>query len=186
MYKRVALVTILFVPVAAWAFVKPARVLVPELVGVTCVNGTVCIDDVARLPKAEKLYGEALRYVDDTVGTSETKPRVIFCSTEACRQSFGLGRRAGMTIGTAGIVISPHGWQPYYLRHEMIHYLQYEKLGLLRAWREPKWFMEGMAYALSEDPREKLAEPFEQYRSKFDAWYRRVGKERLWAAARKL
>jgi hypothetical protein len=43
-----------------------------------------------------------------------------------------------------------------------------------------------MAYSLSEDPRQKLSEPFEQYRSKFEVWYRLVGKEQLWTEARNL
>ncbi len=40
-----------------------------------------------------------------------------------------------------------------------------------------------MAYALSEDPRPTLAEPWQAHRAQFLAWYREVGPERLWAAA---
>jgi hypothetical protein len=70
------------------------------------------------------------------------------------------------------------------VRHEMIHHLQKERLGNLRCWLvTPEWFFEGMAYALSEDPRATLAEPWQQYRSRFLAWYQRVGKARLWAEA---
>ena len=125
-------------------------------------------------------------FVGSTVSSIKKKPRVIFCSTDPCFQSFGLGKRSAATIGTFGIVISPRAWKPYYVRHEIIHHLQNEKLGMIRAWLEPKWFMEGMAYSLSEDPREKLSEPFEQYRSKFEVWYRQVGKEQLWKEARNL
>ncbi|HEX5337026.1 MAG TPA: hypothetical protein VFW53_01170, partial [Gallionella sp.] len=61
-----------------------------------------------------------------------------------------------------------------------------EKLGLIKAWREPQGLMEGMAYSLSEDPRQTLSEPFEQYRSQFNDWYRSVGKGRLWIDIRNL
>lgn len=57
---------------------------------------------------------------------------------------------------------------------------------MIKAWREPNWFMEGMAYSLSEDPGQKLSEPFEQYRSQFEDWYRLAGKERLWTEGRNL
>jgi len=43
-----------------------------------------------------------------------------------------------------------------------------------------------MAYSLSEDPRVTLAEPFQQYRSQFEAWYAKVGKDRLWVEASNL
>ena len=42
-----------------------------------------------------------------------------------------------------------------------------------------------MAYSLSEDPR-NLTEPFKSYREKFENWYRQVGKEHVWEAAKKL
>lgn len=186
MLKRLLLIGMLCIPVAAWAFVKPVRVVAPELTGLSCSNDTLCTDDVSRFEEAAKLYDEALHFVDSSVGSIENKPSVIFCNSDTCFQSFGLGKRSGATIGTFGIVISPRAWKPYYVHHEMIHHLQNEKLGIISAWREPKWFMEGMAYSLSKDPRPKLSEPFEQYRSQFNDWYGLVGKERLWTEARNL
>lgn len=183
MLKRLLLIGLLCIPIAAWAFIKPVRIVKPELSGLSCINGTLCTDDVSRFREAAELYDEALHFVDASVGAIENKPRVIFCNSDACFQAFGFKKQAGVTIGTFGIVISPRGWKPYYLRHEMIHHLQNEKLGMIKAWREPNWFNEGMAYSLSEDPRPKLSEPFEQYRSEFEDWYRLVGKERLWIEA---
>ena len=186
MLRYLFLIGVLFVPVAAWAFFKPVRVVAPELAGLSCISDAICTDDVSRSQEAAALYDEALRFVAASVGSIERKPRVIFCSSENCFQSFGLGTRSAATIGTFGIVISPRAWKPHYVRHEMIHHLQDEKLGMIKAWLGPGWFIEGMAYALSEDPRPKLSEQFEQYRSQFENWYKQVGKERLWAEARKL
>ncbi len=183
MLKRLLVIGMLCIPVAAWAFVKPVRVVAPELAGLSCVNDTLCTDEVSRFGEAAALYDEALHIVNSSVDSIEHKPRVVFCGSDACFQSFGLGKRSGATIGTYGIVISPRAWKPYYVRHEMIHHLQNEKLGVITAWRKPQWFVEGMAYFLSEDPRQKLSEPFEQYRAQFEGWYRAVGKERLWAEA---
>lgn len=186
MLKQLLLTGMLCIPAAVWAFIKPVRVVAPELAGISCINDTLCTDDVSRYQEAAKLYDEAWHFVDLSVGLIENKPRVIFCNSDACFQSFGLGKRSGATIGIFGIVISPRAWKPYYVRHEMIHHLQNEKLGMIKAWSAPKWFMEGMAYSLSEDPRPKLADPFEQYRSQFEDWYRLVGKEQLWIEAHDL
>ena len=186
MLKRLLLIAMLCAPVAAWAFFKPGRVVAPELTDLSCLDDTLCIDDRSRTQEAIDLYDEALQFVDTSVDRIENKPRVIFCSSEACSEHFGLGERAGLTIGTFGIVINSRGWKPFYVRHEMIHHLQNEQLGMLTAWTKPKWFVEGMAYSLSEDPRSTLSGPFEEYRSQFEVWYRQVGKERLWTEARNL
>ncbi len=186
MLKRLLLIAVLLIPAAAWAFIKPVRIVAPELVGVSCSSEFMCTDDPSRYQEAAALYDEALHFVDSSVGSIEKKPRVTFCSTEDCFQSFGLGKRSAATIGTFGIVISPRAWKPFYVRHEMIHHLQNEQLGIVKVWRDPQWFIEGMAYALSEDPRPKLSEPFEQYRSQFNDWYKQVGKEQLWVKANNL
>lgn len=186
MLKRLLVICVLCVPAAAWAFFKPARVVAPELMGLACISDTLCMDDLSRRQEAVGLYDAAVRFVDASVGAIENPPRVVFCNSETCFQSFGLGKRSAATIGTLGIVIGPRAWAPYYVRHEMIHHLQNERLGTIKAWRDPKWFIEGMAYALSEDPRPELAEPFERYRSRFERWYGRVGKDRLWEEAGRL
>ncbi|MDD4913066.1 MAG: hypothetical protein PHP57_12290 [Sideroxydans sp.] len=184
--KRFLLIAVLLIPVAAWAFIKPVRVVAPELVGISCGSEFVCTDDASRYQEAAALYDEALHFIGSAVGSIEKPPRVIFCSTDECFQSFGLGKRSAATIGTFGIVISPRAWKPFYVRHEMIHHLQNKRLGMIKMWRAPQWFVEGMAYSLSEDPRPKLSEPFEHYRSQFKDWYTQVGKELLWTKASNL
>jgi hypothetical protein len=39
MLKKVIFAVLVALPIAAWAFVKPVRVLAPELEGLTCVAG---------------------------------------------------------------------------------------------------------------------------------------------------
>src|SRR5258708_27025052 len=50
MLKRIVFIALLALPVAAWALVKPVRVLAPQLAGLTC-HGEVCVDDPSRLPE---------------------------------------------------------------------------------------------------------------------------------------
>lgn len=182
---RLAVVALLCVPFAAWAFVKPVRLFAPSLAGVSCITDVVCTDTPSRALEARDLYDEAFRFVETKVGPIKSKPRVVFCESEACAQSFGLGRSTAKTW-PFGIVYGPRAWKSYYVRHEFIHHLQLERLGMYRFHRSPAWFIEGMAYSLSEDPRATLAEPSEQYRSRFEAWFHSVGREQLWDQARKL
>ncbi len=186
MLKWLVIAVLAGIPIAAWAFYKPTRVLAPELNGVTCASEVICTDDLSRYEEARSLYEHAHQFVDSSVGAMEKKPRVIFCASEACFRSFGFFRAAASTVGVSGIVIGPRGWQDYYLRHEMIHHLQAERMGVFRQWRSPKWFTEGMAYSLAEDPRPDLGEPWQRHRAEFERWYRSVGKERLWEEARGL
>ncbi|HKJ87270.1 MAG TPA: hypothetical protein VKA48_01935 [Gammaproteobacteria bacterium] len=187
MLKRALFVVLLSLPAVAWAVFKPVRVLAPGWVGgVSCVSDRVCLDDASRAAEAERLYRGALGFVERALGPFAEEPRVTFCSTQGCFRSFGADKAAGIDVGDFGIVIGPRGWTPYYVRHEMIHHLQAEKLGVLGSWLSPRWFKEGMAYYLSADPRRHLAEPWQRDRARFKAWYERVGREDLWKEARKL
>ena len=186
MFKRIAPIVLLALPVAAWAFIKPVRVLAPELAGVTC-HGKVCVDDLSRLAEATSLYVEAVRYVQDSVGAFQGAPRAVFCSTQPCSKSFGFTSNDAYNFGTVCIVISHRGWRPYFVRHELIHHLQNERLGSLRTVLfKPIWFREGMAYSLSQDPRRSLPEPLQSYRSEFEVWFRQIGISGLWQEAERL
>jgi hypothetical protein len=179
------IVLVLALPIAAWAFAKPVRVLAPQFEGLSCV-GRVCVDDVSRVAEALALYRGAVAFVDGSVGVLQSPPRALFCSTPACSADFGFGRRQAYTVGTFGIAISDRGWRPYYVRHELIHHLQNEHLGSVRnSFFKPAWFREGMAYSLSGDPR-TLPEPLQRYRAQFDAWLREVGMAGLWSQAERL
>jgi hypothetical protein len=184
--KRLALVLFAIVPALAWAIVKPIRVLAPEWGGVTCISGTVCLDDQSKRSEAAALYEEAVAFVGERVSPVPGGPRVTFCSSQACADYFGLGARSAVTLGTLGTVIGPRAWKPYYVRHELIHHLQARELGVPQLLFKPSWFVEGMAYALSEDPRAPLAQPFESYRSEFFAWYKSIERDKLWLEGRRL
>ena len=188
--KKVFLVSailILVAPFAAWAKYKPVRVLAPEWVGdVSCVTSEVCLDDESKYPEALRIYESALHFVGQAVGPFQKHPRIVFCSTETCFRSFGFTKSSASTVGRFGMVISPRGWADYYVRHEMIHYRQAEELGSLARLTNPEWLIEGMAYSLSDDPREPLSEPWQSHRAMFEAWFRKVGKRRLWNEAERL
>ena len=187
MRSQTLFVTALFlhvVPVVAWAAFKPVRVLAPELLGLHCGAQGVCVDEVARLDEAVSLRDQAISFVDQHVGRIVHAPRVVFCSTNQCSKAYGFTSQGAYNVGTYGVVVSHRGWHPYFVRHELIHHLQNERLGSLNAWFfKPNWFLEGMAYSLSEDPRRPLPEPLESWRARFEQWYPTVGPAGVWRAA---
>ncbi|MFP8777594.1 hypothetical protein [Hydrogenophaga sp. RWCD_12] len=183
---RLSVLLLVIVPFAAWMLVKPVRVLAPSLVGLSCDRGPVCTEDPEQWPVANSLYAEGMAFVSVAVAPVEGAPRAVFCATQACADRFGLGARAAVTVGTWGTVYAPRAWKPYFVRHELIHVLQGQRLGLARRLLLPTWFVEGMAYALSEDPRAPLAEPWEAHRNRFNEWFRGMTVDRLWLEARQL
>ena len=162
----------LLLPVSAFALYKPIRVLIPEAFGVSCYEQKVCVDDSAQLDAAMALLNSSKQYLETEWGLSVGEPKVVFCSSEKCQTAFGLSQRAGFTFSTFGITIAPRGWKQHYVAHELIHYWQAENFGVFTGLVGEQWLIEGMAYSLSNDPREKLHEPFEAYRQKFYEWYR--------------
>src|SRR5260221_4154130 len=114
MWRKLAVVIVLAVPLAAWAFIKPVRVLAPQLEGLTCEGG-VCVDDPSRRAQAVALYSEALKAVQDAFGPMDFVPRAVFCSTRACAQKFGFKGQNAYNFGTFAIVIGNRGWQPFFV-----------------------------------------------------------------------
>ena len=163
--------------------VKPVRVIAPTLIGISCISDAICLDDLSRSQEASTLYAEAQHFVSVKVSPLNAPPKVIFCSTDSCADSFGLGGRSAVTAGGFGTVIGPRAWKSHYLRHEMIHVVQAEQLGVLALIFKPQWFVEGMAYTLSEDPRVTLAEPFETDRSMFRNWLQSIDRRDVWKIA---
>ena len=177
-------ITLIALPAAALAFVKPLRVAMPSLMpGIVCMQPNLCIDDVAALDKAAQLYQAGYAKAASAVGPFQHAPRMVFCTTVRCADTFGIGRRAAEAVGNIGTVVAPRGWATYYVAHELIHHRQAEALGNLAVATKPRWLIEGMAYALSGDPR-PLSEPFAQWRTRFNAWQAVQGTDDLWTAAK--
>ncbi len=170
-YAKWLIVLLVVILGSAVIFYKPVRILFPESFGMTCNDNKVCVDDPAHLDAAVILLSSARTHLEVQYGLSGSKPRIIFCRSKDCQTTFGLSKKAGYTLHTIGIVIAPRGWRQHYVAHELIHYWQAENFGWLVLLNGEPWVLEGMAYALSDDPREELHEPFESYRQKFREWY---------------
>ncbi len=169
--KIVIVSLLVIVPVTTFVFYKPLHILMPEAFGMRC-DQKVCLDDLDKRETAVTLFNITKENLGTRHGLIISNPKIIFCTTQKCQSAFGLGNRAGFTFGALGIVISPRGWKEYYVAHELIHYWQADNFGSFALLNGEPWLVEGMAYALSNDPREKLDEPFQTYRQRFSKWYR--------------
>ena len=183
--KRLAVLLCLVVPALAWSFVKPVRVVAPGWADLTCA-GAICVDEPGRADEANRLLAEARAHVERQLGPFGRDPKVIFCASQACADYFGLGARSAVTLASVATVIGPKAWKPHYVRHELIHHAQNDRIGTLSLLFKPGWVVEGMAYGLSEDPRSPLAEPFESQRKAFLDWYATMDRAKLWPELKKL
>jgi len=163
-------ILLLVIPISAFALFKPIRVITPEIFGIHCQNENLCVEDDAQFTKALDLYNKSKNNLESKLGINLKNPKIIFCSTEKCKLTFGLSKAAGYAFGTFGMIIAPRGWTEYYVTHELIHHWQSQEIGNIKSLFIEEWIKEGMAYSLSKDPRKTLSEPFQTYRLKFDNW----------------
>ena len=182
MIWRVVKWSMLLLVLALLAFLllyKPVRVFYPQANGLTCPSEILCIDDLSRLAMAKQLVETATQTINTQFEPLSFTPKFIFCSTQACFESFGFRHAAAQTFGDVGTVVGPRGWRDYYIRHELIHQWQADKLGNMGVVTAPTWVIEGMAYALSDDPRQTLSEPWQSHRQQFEQWYDTINKQHL-------
>lgn len=151
-------------------YFKQSRILLPQWYGLYCIDDHICLEDIESRSEAEALYANALQLITTNFSLLEQKPRALFCSTEQCSRRFGLYKANAQAIGSLGVIISHRGWQQHLVNHEFIHYWQVSILGEYRMSQQEPWLIEGMAYALSDDPRVSLSEPFEGYKNRFRIW----------------
>ena len=135
-----------------------------------CNELNICVDDIKQLDAATSLATSAKENLLTQHGLSVGNPKAIFCSTNKCKETFGLSKVGGLAFGSFAVAVAPRGWKEHYVAHELIHHWQATHFGSLVLITGEQWLIEGMAYALSDDPREILSQPFESYRQQFREW----------------
>ena len=149
------------------------RLAVPQASGLTCFPSGVCVEDPARADEAKALRDDAVSFVQGRMGRFSVMPRLWFCTTKRCSKKFGNPQIGAQYFwGTNQIVVSDVGWVKYMVRHEMIHHWQAEQFGAAESAKNlPQWYVEGMAYEFSNDPRGTISSPVAQkHRARFRAW----------------
>jgi len=187
MKKGIITLVIVALPVAAWSFYKPVRVLAPEFNGLTCINKKICLDDIRKRETAEFLYQQSAIATNNAIGPFHNDPRAIFCTTEKCYESFGFKAPSlAHAVGTSGVVISPRGWTSTKIIHEFVHHIQAEKIGVIRMLFKPEWIIEGMAYSMSDDNMHDVPRRYIEAKKQFEKWRAEIEDENLWDKAKNL
>lgn len=101
------------------------------------------------------ILDEARQRVSGFYGSLRSNPRILICVIPSCYQRIDGGELKGMAIMTFALFLSPHGTTPVIASHELSHIELHARLGLWQTWRRaaPQWFDEGVAVAVSGDPR---------------------------------
>ncbi len=131
----------------------PHRVVAAAQFGLTRIAPGVYTDAARRSDELLGLLARADDRTKSVFGSVTERWRTVLCTSESCRDNFGLTGRA-VALGDLAIVVAPLGIREETLFHEQIHIELSARMGLLDAiWpRYPSWFNEGLATYLSGTP----------------------------------
>jgi hypothetical protein len=99
------------------------------------------------------LVAAARQRVRDFLGETRSSPRVLVCLSADCYGRIGGGGEKGQTLRDRVVALSPGGADVVIASHELVHAEMFRRLGSSRYDRVPRWFHEGLAVLVSDDPR---------------------------------
>lgn len=102
---------------------------------------------------ALQMRNDAFRRLVDVMGTVSSQPIHVFCFTEDCFQRFGGGSPRAKAFGDVRTLIGPAGLTTAYVAHEWWHIELHHRVGYWVVRKLPRWFDEGVAVWVSDDPR---------------------------------
>ncbi len=170
---------------AAYAALPGAhRALTPAAFGLTAIENGFYTDAPERSDEFIALYNAASARSEAFHGPLTRAPRIVFCTTSACKDVFDLKPR-GLTFGAHVIFLGPLGVNEMILTHELSHIQLHSQFGLrdLVRQRVPAWFNEGLAMHLSADARARDFSPAGAKWVRAAQGYRdwgRLHKDRVW------
>lgn len=139
--------------VLAAALPGPQRVIFAGDFGVTEISPRVWTDAPARAGELRALANGARARVAGFFGDVPPRPTLVFCTTRACAETFGIGGN-GLSIADMTVMVSPDGLTLGTLTHEMTHARLHRSMGPRNLIRQPypTWFDEGLATHVAGHP----------------------------------
>lgn len=153
---------------AFWA-APPLKLAAPSLFGLEC-SERVCVEQAEDMPQASELFASAAAAVETQTGLVVPRLNAVLCRSETCYRKFGGGEERAISYPFLGMVVAGRSWQDYIVRHELIHWLQFEYFGAFETMAQPVWFREGMAYALSGAPGHDIPDLFKSWMVQYLGW----------------
>lgn len=178
------------------AYPAAAAAACPQCYGFRALEPGVSVErgaTGAQRDQVQRVVAASRKRVRRFYGRLLTHPRILVCETEPCYARFG-GRSRGKTLLDRVVVLSPRGISVVIASHELAHAQTHARIGLIRTVRGdlPRWFDEGLAVVVSNDPRYLAPEgaadrcrvpPDGPLPSSRGAWNRKVRSEPLYAMA---
>ena len=127
----------------------------PSFSGMERKNAELILEapsSVMDLKNAEKLNDDSKKLLSAAWDDIQSKPEIWICRTEQCYQRLGGGSPIAKSLGSR-IIISPRGQSAGILAHERWHSEFVHRVGLITAYKVPRWFDEGVAVWISQEPR---------------------------------
>lgn len=130
------------------------RAATPTWFGLTKVAPHMYTDAPDRAREFAGLLDQAQAVTSGFFGTPSEQPRLIICTTEACKRVFDMEVR-GVALARRTVILGPKGVNVTILAHEQSHIDLRRHMGLrdVISPRFPSWFDEGLAGHLSQDAR---------------------------------
>ncbi len=130
----------------------------PRCFGFTPIAGHTYVETA--MPPADRartaaVLRQARAVVLTFYGSLDADPAVFVCATPECYQRFGGCNSRGMAMLDHALILSPDGVTPVIAAHELSHVELHQRAGAWRVWfgAIPRWFDEGLAINVSDDPR---------------------------------
>ena len=98
------------------------------------------------------MVAAARQRVRDFLGEARSDPRILICLSAECYDHIGGGQEKGQALRDRALALSPAGADVVIASHELAHAELYRRLGS-RYDEVPRWFHEGIAVLISDDPR---------------------------------
>lgn len=134
-----------------------AKLLLPaDWTGLVDVSPEVRVEHSASAEQREvalRMHRDARLRLAAALGEVRSQPVHVFCFSADCYQRFGGGSPRAKSFGSLRALYGPAGLTTAYVAHEWWHAELHQRLGYWQTRRVPRWFDEGAAVWVSEDPR---------------------------------
>ena len=133
-----------------------ARLLLPpDWADMRRVTERVVVERDAGPADAERAVAVATaarERLERVLGEVRADPMFFVCASDACFQRFGGGAPRAKAFSDRRILLGPRGDSAGFAAHEMWHAELFRRLGLVRVMSLPRWFDEGVAVWISNEP----------------------------------
>ena len=158
-FRRTARYLALAVAVVFFCTCHKARALKlfrPTLFGMEAIAPRTYVDKAMPSDQREqilKIVSDSEARVARYYGNVSTRPELFFYSSQDSFQSFGGASETGLTFLGRASLFSPRGRSVPIVAHEWSHVEFQSRVGLWHLLKVPRWFDEGLAVTVSEEPR---------------------------------